>query len=156
MITIESAHSPKWANAEQTMLDVTVKFSHLPHEVPFTATITANTDYGLKLFQRAVSGEYGIISPYVPTPIPEEQRVASLWQAAHDYEFAEISGSAVSLLVMGVMQGKPKCTAVQNWIKDIWELYYTRKAGTATDCDYSSCGPCPYTVPELMTELTWP
>lgn len=83
----------------------------------------------------------------------ETARVASLWQAAHDYEYAEISGSAVGLLSMGVMQGKPKCTAVQNWIKGVWEEYYTRKAGTSTDTDYSVCGSCPYSVPELMAEL---
>ena len=83
----------------------------------------------------------------------EAQRVASLWQAAHDYEVAEISGSAVGLLAMGVMQGRPKCTTVQNWIKGIWAEYYTRKAGISTDTDYSICGACPYTVPELMAEL---
>ena len=86
----------------------------------------------------------------------EQQRpvkIAALWQAAHDYEYAEISGSAVGLLAMGVMQGKPKCIAVQNWIKGIWELYYTRKAMESSDCDYSSCGACPYSVPELMGEL---
>ena len=83
----------------------------------------------------------------------EAQRVASLWQAAHDYESAEISGSAVGLLAMGVMQGKPKCTAVQNWIKGVWTEYYIRKAGVSTDTDYSCCGACPYTVPELMEEL---
>ena len=83
----------------------------------------------------------------------EAARIAALWQAAHDYEYAEISGSAVGLLAMGVMQELPKCIAVQNWIKSIWTLYYTRKAGTSAETDYSSCGACPYSVPELMTEL---
>lgn len=87
------------------------------------------------------------------TPLTSEQLITALWQAAHDYEVAEISGSAVGLLAMGVLQGKPKCTAVQNWIKGIWTEYYTRKAGTETSTDYSVCGACPYTVPELMAEL---
>lgn len=80
-------------------------------------------------------------------------RIAALWQAAHDYEFAQISGSAIGLLAMGVMTGKPKCIAVQNWIKSIWTTYYTRKAGTSADTDFSVAGECPHTVPELMTEL---
>lgn len=83
----------------------------------------------------------------------EAQRIASLWQSAHDYEYAQVSGSAIGLLAMGVMQAAPKCTAVQNWIKGIWSEYYTRKVGTSTDTDYSVCGACPYTVPELMAEL---
>lgn len=83
----------------------------------------------------------------------EAGRVASLWQAAHDYEYAQISGSAIGLLAMGVMTGKPKCLAVHDWIKSIWTLYYFRKATGETSTDFSSCGECPYTVPELMAEL---
>lgn len=80
-------------------------------------------------------------------------REATLWQAAHNYEFAQISGSAIGLLAMGVMTGKPKCIAVQNWIKGIWTTYYTRKATGSTDYDFSVAGLCPHTVPELMEEL---
>lgn len=83
----------------------------------------------------------------------EASRIASLWQAAHDYEFAQVSGSAIGLLAIGVMQQLPKCTAVQNWIKGIWTVYYTRKAGTSTDTDFSVAGTCPHSVPELMAEL---
>lgn len=84
----------------------------------------------------------------------EAQRVASLWQAAHDYEFAQVSGSAIGMLAMGVMQGKPKCTAVHDWIKKIWNgNYYPRKANGSTNYDYSNVGPIPYSVPELTEEL---
>jgi len=83
----------------------------------------------------------------------ETMRVATLWQAAHDYEFAQISGTAVGLLVIGVMQGLPVSLAIKAWSKAIWVLYYTRKATGSTDYDYSPIGPCPHTVPELMTEL---
>ena len=83
----------------------------------------------------------------------ETDRIASLWQAAHDYEYAQVSGSAIGLLAMGVMQSKPKCVAVQNWIRSIWTEYYTRKAGTSTDYDFSIAGACPHSVPELMVEL---
>ena len=80
-------------------------------------------------------------------------RIAALWQAAHDIEYDAISGSAVGLLTMGVMQGKPKCVAVQAWIKDLWALYYQRKFGGSSDTDFSPVGGCPHTVPELMEEL---
>lgn len=82
-----------------------------------------------------------------------QQIISRLWQAAHDYEYAQISGSAIGLLAMGVVRGAPKCVAVQNWIKSIWTEYYTRKAALAQDYDYSIVGACPHTVPELMIEL---
>ncbi len=86
--------------------------------------------------------------------------LAALWQAAHDYEYNQISGSAIGLLTEGALAGKPKALAVQGWIHSIWALYYSRKTGL-TDLapinpsllDYSSCGAMPYSVPDLMTEM---
>lgn len=83
----------------------------------------------------------------------EADRIASLWQAAHDYEYAQVSGSAIGLLAMGVMQAKPKCIAVQGWIRNIWAEYYARKFSTSTDYSFAVIGPCPHSVPELMVEL---
>lgn len=94
-----------------------------------------------------------LITPTVDPEVVEAQRVDSLWQAAHNYEYAQVSGSAVGILAMGVMQGKPKCIAVQNWIKAVWAEYYLRKATGSTDYDYSFIGPVPHSVPELMEEL---
>ena len=85
---------------------------------------------------------------------PRAQRtIEKLWKAAHDYEFEQISGSAIGLVTMGVMQGKPKCLLVAEWQKSIWDLYYTRKALLDENLDFSSCGPIPHKVPELMEEL---
>ncbi|MFI4962818.1 MAG: hypothetical protein ACHP6H_03060 [Legionellales bacterium] len=107
------------------------------------------------------------------TPIPPETVAATkaandanekanniqiLWQAAHDYEYAQISGTAIGILVLGVLQNKPKSLAIKDWSHSIWVLYYSRKAlvtATAdpTFQDFSSCGPIPYSIPELMVEL---
>ncbi len=83
----------------------------------------------------------------------EAQRVEQLWQAASATEHAEISGSAIGLITIGVVQGKPKCTAMQAWIKSLWGEYYLRKASGSTDYDFSAYATAPHTVPELMTEL---
>lgn len=83
----------------------------------------------------------------------EATRIESLWNAAHALEYANINGSAVGLVAMGILQSLPKCLAVQAWITSIWDLYYTRKANGSTDTDYSSCGDMPYSIPELMMEL---
>lgn len=83
----------------------------------------------------------------------EQARVDALWQGAYKVEYAAISGSAVGLIAMGVMQGKPKCLAVQNWLKTLWAEYYARKFSTSTDYDFSAYATCPHSVPELMQEL---
>lgn len=87
----------------------------------------------------------------VPT---EEERVAALWQAAHDYEYKEISGTGIGLLTIGVLQGLPKAVAVQGWSSRLWDLYYERRDVTlSSDCDFSVIGPIPHTIPELRQEL---
>jgi hypothetical protein len=91
----------------------------------------------------------------VPEPIPptEAEITSLLWEAAHKYEYAQISGSAVGMLALGVIQQLPKSLAVAAWIQGIWTLYYNRKAEFAQDYDYSSCGQIPFSVPEVMQEL---
>lgn len=76
-----------------------------------------------------------------------------LWNAANEYQESRISGAAIGLLTLGVLQGKPKCVAVQQWITAVWTDYYTRKAALSKNLDYSNNGPMPYTVPELMAEV---
>ena len=83
----------------------------------------------------------------------ETSRIESLWQAAHDKEYAAISGSAIGMLALGVLQSKPKCLAVQAWIASIWTEYYNRKSSGSTDTDYSFAGDMPHSVPELMAEV---
>jgi len=86
--------------------------------------------------------------------------IAQLWQAAHDYEFAQISGTAVGLLTAGVLQALPKSLAVSAWSGSIWTLYYTNKATiesggefTTSMLDYSSIGIIPHSIPELREEI---
>ena len=84
-------------------------------------------------------------------------KIQALWQAADTYERNYISGVAIGLLTMGVMQAAPKATAVAAWSAALWTEYYTRKAGitesSSLNLDFSSFGPIPFSVPELRTEL---
>lgn len=83
----------------------------------------------------------------------EELRKEMLWLSAHNTETSAISGSAIGLITMGVLAGKPKCLAVQAWIQTLWTEYYTRKAIGSTDYDFTAFANCPHSVPELMQEL---
>lgn len=84
-------------------------------------------------------------------------KIEALWSAADKYCSNYISGIAIGLLTIGVIQSKPKALAVTAWSSDIWTEYYVRKAlllnGDTVSLDFSSFGPMPYTVPELRTEL---
>ena len=79
-----------------------------------------------------------------------------LWRSATDYQERYISGAAIGLLTIGVMQQKPKSLVIMGWINAVWALYYSRKplvTATAVDTDFSAAGPMPYSVPELQIEV---
>ena len=88
----------------------------------------------------------------------QADNVRALWQAATDYQESYISGAAYGLVTMGVLQQKPKALSVMAWVNSVWAAYYTRKPQVtpqwnAALLDFSSCGPMPCTVPDLMAEL---
>lgn len=84
-------------------------------------------------------------------------KIEALWEAADKYASGYISGVAVGILTIGVMQEKPKALAISAWSSSIWAEYYARKAlvtvDSVDDHDFSSFGPIPYTVPELQAEI---
>jgi hypothetical protein len=82
----------------------------------------------------------------------------ALWQSATNYETSFISGSATRLVNRGVVKGLPKSIAVDAWIDSIWSLYYSRITSVSAQWDsalydFTSCGPMPYTIPEIKQEL---
>lgn len=88
----------------------------------------------------------------------KSREIERLWQAATDYEFQFISGSAIGLVTAGVIQGKPKCMAVAAWQSDIWDAYYAAKARVnagdrGVRVNFEQFGTIPYTVPELKEEI---
>lgn len=84
-------------------------------------------------------------------------KIDALWNAADKYVAGYISGVAIGLLTLGVVQSKPKALAVTAWSSAVWDAYYTRKASvtatSADDLDFSTFGPMPHTVPELRSEF---
>jgi hypothetical protein len=84
-------------------------------------------------------------------------KIEQLWSAADKYVNGYISGVAIGILTIGVIQAKPKCLAVTGWSQAIWTEYYVRKAGitltSELDLDFTSFGPMPHTVPELQAEI---
>ncbi len=63
---IQYAKAPRWADSENTMIDLIVKFSHLDNEVPFTATLNDTELHGRELFVKARNGSYGTVADFIP------------------------------------------------------------------------------------------
>lgn len=70
---LEYAKNPAWANSEHTMIDLTVKFSHINEELPFSATPDDSEAHGRAIFAAAQAGEYGPVLEFVPEPLPEPE-----------------------------------------------------------------------------------
>ncbi len=101
--------------------------------------------------------------PAMPAPDPAEiaatvaRKIDALWASADAYTSRYISGVAIGLLTIGVLQAKPKAQAVSAWSSAVWDDYYARKAlvtvSSVENLDFSNHGPMPYSVPELRAEM---
>jgi hypothetical protein len=68
---LTSLKNPRWANAEQTMIDCEITTSQFGDEVlPFTASSNDVEPHGRAIFADIVAGKYGEIAAYVPPPPP--------------------------------------------------------------------------------------
>jgi hypothetical protein len=72
MLNIQSASNPVYKNEEGTAIDLQVKFAEFEQVLSFTATSYDTMPYGVELYTRALSGEFGAVAAYVPVPIPTQ------------------------------------------------------------------------------------
>jgi hypothetical protein len=62
---LEYAKNPVWANAEHTMIDLTIKWDGINEEYPFTASPTDVEAHGRAIFEAAVAGQFGEVAEYI-------------------------------------------------------------------------------------------
>lgn len=63
--TLTSLASPRWANAEQTMIDCDITTSQFGAEIlPFTASANDVEAHGRAIFADIVDGKYGPIAEF--------------------------------------------------------------------------------------------
>jgi len=72
---LEYAKNPVWANADHTMIDLTIKWDVFPQEFPFSASPTDAEGHGRAIFEAASQGAFGVVAEYVapPPPPPEPE-----------------------------------------------------------------------------------
>jgi hypothetical protein len=75
---LEYAKNPVWANAEHTMIDLTIKWVEIDGELPFTASPDDCEEHGLAIFAAAVAGEYGAVTEFVPYVPTQEEKAAAI------------------------------------------------------------------------------
>lgn len=107
--TLTSLRNPRWANAEQTMIDCEITTSQFGDEVlPFTAAKNDSEAHGRAIFDDIVAGKYGAIGEYVPLPVvqnasaPDAQANAQMW--------AQLSAEqqiAAALVKFGILKSDP-------------------------------------------------
>jgi hypothetical protein len=67
MLTVKTAHSPKYITSDNSVIELQVTFEELGDKVlPFGATADDVEEHGRLLHARALNGEFGEIAPYVP------------------------------------------------------------------------------------------
>ena len=72
MIGFISARNLIWTKQDQTEFDCIARFDTIGGEVPFTCSFseTQKYDHVLTIWDKAMSGDLGPISDYVPPPEP--------------------------------------------------------------------------------------
>lgn len=70
-MNLQYAKDPKWADAEQTLIDLTIKWDSIDEELPFTASPSDREAHGRAIYDAALAGQFGPIAAYVPPPAPE-------------------------------------------------------------------------------------
>lgn len=131
MLTIQSAHAPRWDNAEKTSLTLLVTFKeHADNigEVPFTACADDTSEHGAALYAGAVAGKFGDIRDFVPPVVTGAIR-HELWKVQRDqavssmvvttfsglaFDGDEQSQGRMSRTIVSLMH-QPKGTAVR-WV----------------------------------------
>jgi hypothetical protein len=76
MLTIQYAKDPIYSSADNSTIDLIVKFYEFTEEMGFGATPFDPMPYGVELYNNAVAGLYGPIAPFVP-PIEPDQPFSS-------------------------------------------------------------------------------
>jgi hypothetical protein len=74
-MNVEYAKDPVWANAEHTLITLTVRFAEIPEDLPFSASPNDVEVHSRAIFAAAAAGKYGPIAEYTVPPADEVERL---------------------------------------------------------------------------------
>lgn len=88
-ITYTSIRDLQFASTGSNIVNMFVKFNHLPEEVPFSAYEHDTEPHGRELWQRAIQGDFGHIAEYVPPPPLTYEQMAEQVRYERDTKLKE-------------------------------------------------------------------
>lgn len=158
---ITSARNPIFKSADSQTIDLLVFFDSSSVEHPFTASAADSEAHGRDLFARAMAGEFGPVSPFVPPPPPSADEIKQTMVDAiqkHLDETARTRGydGILSLASYSVSTHPPFAAegrAGADWRDAVWGYAYQVLADVQ-----AGTRPVP-TVEALLLELppmVWP
>ena len=115
--------------------------------------------------EQAYTGEWYLAgrAPVQPLSELKDELFLNLWQNYKKWQEDRVDAEDLVLASMGSLVAKPKCTAVRNWVMDLWTRYYSVKdqivaAATVEEAksinlSADECGEPPYTIRELNEEV---
>lgn len=84
---IEYAKNARWADASNTLINLTIKWEQFSEELPFTASASDVEAHGRAVFASAAAGEYGPVAEYVAPEIDPAVALAAVkWEAKQRLE----------------------------------------------------------------------
>ncbi|MFI3902614.1 hypothetical protein [Ochrobactrum sp. S1502_03] len=96
MLKIICVKKPRWGSADRHALDVDVMFEEYEELglQPFSTQASADTEHGLEIWEKAMSGEYGPIADYVasePKPVVVVIPAVTLWERLTETEAEQVA-----------------------------------------------------------------
>lgn len=86
-----------------------------------------------------------------------------LWNNFKTYQTIRCDAEDLVLASMGSLGGYSKCTAVRDWVMNLWKIYYTKKdliknaeseeIIRSIDITANECGELPYSIRELNQQV---
>lgn len=149
---ILNVKTPLWANAEHTLLDVTLE-TDVYGEIPFSASPDDVEVHGREIFADAVAGKFGVIAEYVAHVETPDQIIqafkdaiqSTLDEAARAKGYDDIVSACSYAGYPNVFQSE--AIAFGQWRANVWAYGYAE-----LDKVIAGTRPVP-TIPEILAEL---
>lgn len=160
-MNIQYAKNPRWSNSAHTMIDLIIKIVGIDEEIPFTASSNDTEDHGRKLFQSAVSDEFGPIAEYQAPVLSNDQlkHMLSISVQSHLDSIAQLYGyddikTAISYAdEPSVPQYQKEGMAFREWRSITWAKFYEIMSNVSSG---EISAPEPTELIALLPQLSMP
>ena len=149
---IKNVKTPQWANAEHTLIDVTLE-TDTYGEIPFSASPDDVEAHGREIFADAIAGRFGAVAEYV-APVETPEQIIEVFKAAiqNTLDEAARANGYDDIVSACSYAGYPnvfqeEAITFGQWRANVWAYGYAE-----LDKVIAGTRPVP-TIPEILAEL---